>query len=218
MFYIGKGTNGRTRPGAHATPSSLRQDDKNNRQKAARIRELIALFPDNPCGYTIRILEELPAPHKGASPEERLTHATALGLLERQHIRWARLIGWKILNLTDGGENVVGPMIGRKGEACPNFGKRHTNETKKRISRTIGQQHAGTSNGFFGRHHTDETKKKNAEAHIGKQHSIETRTKMSATRTGKSIKSAKSSRTDSERKQWLLETLEVLLSQLQLPW
>lgn len=94
VFYIGKSQSGELRTRIHATPASIRNDDRNNIKKAERIRELIALFPHNLHGYTVKVLEELPSPHKKASNEERHSNATALGMLERQYIRWARSIGW----------------------------------------------------------------------------------------------------------------------------
>lgn len=46
----------------------------------------------------------------------------------------------------------------RIGEDNPFFGKKHTEETKQKISQAHIGFHAGVKNSFFGKHHSPETK------------------------------------------------------------
>lgn len=65
------------------------------------------------------------------------------------------------------------PMYGKSGKDSPNYGKHHTEETKRKIS-----------NSHKGRHLSEETKKKLSELNKGKKHSEESKKKMSQSRTG----------------------------------
>ena len=77
------------------------------------------------------------------------------------------------------------------GENHPFYGKHHTEETRKKMSKSLkGKKHP-----MYGKHHTDETKKKLSEKHTniksenhpmyGKHHTDETKRKISETLTGK---------------------------------
>lgn len=107
------------------------------------------------------------------------------------------LIGY---NLSIGGEGGSGLV----GENACHFGKRHSAETKEKISRVLSgrkyteEQKArrkglmkGDLNPFYGRHHSDEAKKRMSEAHKGKQisyvRSAETREKISKIHKGKKL-------------------------------
>lgn len=86
------------------------------------------------------------------------------------------------------------PMFEKTGESCPNYGKRHTDDTKEKISRSmIGKNNSmygktGENNPMFGIQHTDESKLKMSKKRkeYWKQNSIseETRRKMSVSKMG----------------------------------
>jgi len=170
-FYIGKSTTGTKRIEQHASNASLLRDDRYNWQKATRIRELLNLFGG--LGYTIEILEELPSPPEGASLEQRLPYASALGLAERHYIKRARESGSELLNRTDGGENVVGPNVGKKLSA--------------EVCRQMSVRLSGQGNPFFGRTHSAETRKKLSDINTGKKHSPEQNAKLSAAMKGRTF-------------------------------
>ena len=65
--------------------------------------------------------------------------------------------------------------------------KRHTDETRRKISATLKGKHTGKDNPFYGKKHSEETKLKISEANKGKHHSIESRRKMSEAQKGKNI-------------------------------
>lgn len=79
------------------------------------------------------------------------------------------------------------------GERNPMFGKRHSEETRKKISeKALGRHHStearkkmsmsrsGEKNPMFGKRHSEETRKKLSIANSGKHLSAETKKKMSA--------------------------------------
>jgi len=79
----------------------------------------------------------------------------------------------------------------RSGEKHCNYGKHHSEETRKRISENqIGVQ-AGEKHPLFGKNHSEETKAKISKAHKGKTHSQESKNKMSESKKGSNSPSAK---------------------------
>ena len=70
------------------------------------------------------------------------------------------------------------PWKGVDKEKHPSFGKRHSSETRKKISDNLPDL-SGENNPFFGKHHTKETKLKISNTHKGKIITLETRKKMS---------------------------------------
>ncbi len=98
-----------------------------------------------------------------------------------------------------------------KGEKNPNWGKTHSEETRKKISEKVrlwwstpenrnkikgrvkseefrkkmSESHKGERNYMFGKHHSKKTKGKIRSAHLGKKHSEETRKKQSEIKKGK---------------------------------
>lgn len=102
--YIGQSTRGMTRPRGHSWDSRLRSDDKKNPPKAAWIRELLRLGTT----FNIVCLRSLPEPSRGATKAEVFRCRFELALAERELIALARSEGAPLLNLTAGGENVVG--------------------------------------------------------------------------------------------------------------
>ena len=86
-------------------------------------------------------------------------------------------------NRTLGGDGVC-----LKGEDNPNYGKHHSEETRKKIS----EANKGKDNHMYGKHHSEETRKKISEANkgtnnpnYGKQLSEEVKNKMSEAHKGK---------------------------------
>jgi len=112
--------------------------------------------------------------------------------------------GGYLCNLTMGGDG----CLGRKGAAHPMYGKKHSEETKQKLSKAgKGKQTGelnpmynkrGELNPMFGKQHTEETKQKIRDKQIGKyngaknpfygkNHSVETIAKMSKNRLGASM-------------------------------
>lgn len=77
-------------------------------------------------------------------------------------------------NMTPGGE-------GYAGKDHPMYGKKHTEESKRKMS----ESRKGDLNHFYGKTHTEETKRKISESLKGTTHTEETKTKMSEARKGK---------------------------------
>ena len=65
-----------------------------------------------------------------------------------------------------------------KGENNPFYGKKHTDETRAKMSESHPDV-SGENGYFFGRHHTEKTKQKNSEAHLGKKLTEEHKKKIS---------------------------------------
>ena len=97
-------------------------------------------------------------------------------------------------NLRIGGEGSVKGkenfLYGRIGKNAPMWGKKHTEETKKKISDAVkGKNHplygkTGEKCIWFGKHHTEETKRKMSEAQKGKKFTEEHKKKISKFRKG----------------------------------
>ena len=109
-------------------------------------------------------------------------------------------------NLTKGGDGLIPcEEIRRKmsqnhydcsGEKHPMFGKKHSEETKKKMSASKKGLQSGEKNPMFGKHHSEETKKKMSASKkglqygeknpmFGKHHSEETKKKISNAKKGK---------------------------------
>jgi len=162
VFYIGKSQSGLSRAKGHSSSCLLKKDDANNWQKSARIRELIALFPGTR-GYTIDVLAELPAPRREADAAERLTHASALGFLERVWIRALRATGAALLNRTDGGENIVPMRTGKPTSTAQKIAvsKAHKGKPKSAEQRRLmSEAQLGEKNHQFGKITPDSVKEK----------------------------------------------------------
>lgn len=114
--------------------------------------------------------------------------------------------GWGA-NFTLGGEGGSGMKYpDRKGEKCPMWGKKHSEESKQKNSESNKIAQAGDKNAMFGKHHSEETKRKIGDnqrgwhhtdkakeklaesakrIHTGRKRSDESRKKMSEARKGK---------------------------------
>ena len=83
-------------------------------------------------------------------------------------------------NLCDGGTGVTG----LSGEAHPNYGRKVSEATRRRLSIShIGLQ-VGSKNGRYGKHCSEQQKQLLREANVGKPQSLETRLKRSASLKG----------------------------------
>lgn len=155
--YIGKSSSGMRRPRAHGRPSSLGSD---RTRKANWIRGLRSLGLD----YGIRVLEEV-------------AERDLLCSVECFWIAQARGLGWRLTNLTDGGDGMMGHSWTPESRAKLSRSVRGRKLTEEHIAKV---RLANT-----GRRHSDATKEKLRAANIGRTLSAETRAKMSLARTGK---------------------------------
>lgn len=175
VFYIGKSESGAARARSHASVPYLKRDDKWNRAKSARIRELQRVHGGQ--GYMIQILAELP------SSDSRTPSASALGLLERRFIRACR--SW-ILNRTDGGENVIGPRAGKPLSAAHKraLSKAHRGKLKSPAHRRlIAKSQTGVLNHNFGKTTPSSVKEKISAKLRGRTFSAHTRQLLSRPKT-----------------------------------
>lgn len=91
--------------------------------------------------------------------------------------------GWGA-NFTRGGEGTSGhPKPHVRGETHPMFGRKHTEESKRKNSESNKVAQAGEKNGMFGKHHSEETRRKIGEKSRGRVDSDETRMKKSLAAT-----------------------------------
>lgn len=117
---------------------------------------------------------------------------------EIRYIKNYRENGYNLTNTTDGGEGVCGEFLSNilKKEGNPFYGKKHSEETKIRLSILKKDKYKGDKNPFYGKKHLPETKKKISEFMLGrytgednpfygKKHSEETREKMRKGSTNK---------------------------------
>ena len=114
---------------------------------------------------------------------------TELDEWEQYYIEFYNTLYPNGYNLTEGGDGVMPcEEIRRKmsqnhydcsGEKHPMFGKKHSEETKKKMSASKKGLQSGEKNPMFGKHHSEETKKKISNAKKGKHRSEETKKKLS---------------------------------------
>lgn len=94
----------------------------------------------------------------------------------------------------DSVETLLKKSKARIGEKNPNFGKKHSSETKDKISKAhlgmkysqetkdkLSKMRSGENHPMFGKTHSEETKRVISIAHLGRKQSVETREKISAT-------------------------------------
>jgi hypothetical protein len=88
-----------------------------------------------------------------------------------------------LMNIMEGG--IQTPK--NQGENHPMYGKKHTEESKKKMSETQKRilKENPELHGMLGKTHTEESKEKNRQSHLGKKASQETRDKISKARSGK---------------------------------
>ena len=124
---------------------------------------------------------------------------------EQYYIKLFKTLWPNGYNLTEGGDGCVAcEEIRRKlsenhwdcsGEKHPMFGKKHSEETKKKMSVSKKGLQSCEKNPMFGKHHSEESKKKMSQNHydcsgeknpmFGKKHSEESKKKLSDAKKGK---------------------------------
>lgn len=181
--YIGKANDLKRRLGLHLREVSLYP--KTHKSRWIKILLQQNIIP------SISVLDEVPTEH--------WQH------YEKHHIRLAKSAGFKLVNGTEGGDGgatntgkkfslttrdkMSSAQKGRSGftgAKNPFFGKRHSQETKEKMSQAKTIQYLGAGNPFFGKKHSLESLKKMSECksgekhnNFGKKHSPETRMKLS---------------------------------------
>ncbi len=190
--YVGKSTSGMNRPRSHAARSLIEKDHSRNWQKASWLEEMIGIG-----GYRIEVMQTLPNPVDGKDAE-RL--GQELGHLERKWIAAARADGYLLLNRTDGGENVIGFMKGRKrgprsqAHSAAQSAARKGRQTPAQKAANAARRgvplspeiRAAISKSLKGVHKSPESVAQRVATMIGSRRSLETRARMSAARMGKS--------------------------------
>lgn len=73
------------------------------------------------------------------------------------------------------------PMYGKSGEKAPNYGKRMSEESRKKLS----EANSGENHPMYGKNHSEETRRKMSEARKGFRQSDETKKKISDSRKDK---------------------------------
>lgn len=185
--YIGKSSYGLSRPRSHwryykddGYPVHLWVSDI---LKQGRIPEIIILN------------EFWELEHEPIDEKNRILNESEVFLIAEY-----RLLGHRLLNMTDGGDGQLGrsgnkhPLFGRRGRLSHRFGKKHTDESRKRMSESlsgenhpmygkspsfitrkkIGDANRGENNGMFGKKpknagtHLSEEKKENLRKKCGK--------------------------------------------------
>jgi len=119
-------------------------------------------------------------------------------------IKCFRDLGFDLSNVADGGKGATGLV----GEKNPFFGKKHDDETKKRISET---KKNNPSKFWLGKARSEETKKKiseslkgNTPGNKGMKYSKELRQKMSLVQKGKVLsQETKQKLSDSVKLSWI---------------
>ena len=163
--YVGKSTTGLHRPRHHILSPNPKQTYLYNWIHSLQAEKLEA---------EIFVLERF------SKPED-------LAEAERYWIRTLRESGYRLTNLTDGGE-------GR-------LGVKHTEETKKRISLA----NSGVNHGMYGRKLTQEAKDIIAAASRGRKHSDNTKQKLCQIRKGVATRGAGWHHSEETRKQQSLK-------------
>lgn len=136
--------------------------------------------------------------------KEILERDLLLENIEEREIFWIKELNTKApigYNLCDGGGGLMNPTEEvrkrmsehKKGENHPSYGKKHTEETKRKIGEK-SKLRGGENHPNYGKHCSEETKKKISEANkkyvgelcpsYGRKHTEESKAKMSKARKG----------------------------------
>jgi len=156
--YIGKSSNSTRRPRSHwKNKKYLRDGYPVHVWTSSLVKQNI--FPE------IILLAEFPGLELAALDERN----SRLNETEIQLILTYRTLGHKLLNMTDGGDGLLGrtgklaPMYGRRGILSPRFGVQHTEESRIAMSEAL----SGENHPHFGKHPSEITRNKIGEANKG---------------------------------------------------
>lgn len=183
LFYVGKGTGNRCKQ--HLTD---KREYSFNKRLNGYIRNLIE---EGHKPITIKIAEDL--------TEE------AAYELEEQEIKSHGRVGFEeggvLLNILESGRP---PKL--EGENHPWFGRKHTQETKDKISKTKKERFAsGQTKKRTGFKHSDETKEKNRQSHLGKKRTPEAIEKTRQANLGRpQTDFQKEKAREANQKKWLI--------------
>jgi group I intron endonuclease len=90
-------------------------------------------------------------------------------VIESMYIFLFKGWGFDLVNGTLGGDGssagAANHMFGRRGINNPNYGKKHTEETKQKVK----ERQSGKNNSFYGKKHTEESLRKISEASKGER-------------------------------------------------
>lgn len=157
--YIGKSSIGLSRPRSHWSKACL--DDGYPVHSWTRSLINVGKKPD------VLILREFPQ----LDIADLKSKNEMLSIAEIEEIALHRSSGHRLLNMTDGGDGLLGwsgekhPMFGRRGNLSPRFGKRHTAESKKKMSEAL----SGRNHPMFGKSPSFSTRKKIGNSNRGKK-------------------------------------------------
>lgn len=99
--------------------------------------------------------------------------------LIKEHNTYVYGSGWGA-NFTLGGEGISGAKRPwQRGENHPMYGRKHTEESKRKNSESNKLATTGEKNGMFGKHHSEETRKKIGENQRGWHHTDESKKAIS---------------------------------------
>lgn len=187
LFYVGKGTGNRCKQ--HLTD---KKEYPHNKRLNGHIRNLIKN------GYTPIIIKIA----------ENLTEEIAYELEESQIKKYGR-VGFEengiLLNILESGKP---PKF--EGENHPWQGRKHTEESKQKISKTKKERFAnGQIKKRTGFKHSEETKEKNRQSHLGKKRTLEAIEKTRQANLGRQqTEFQKQKAREANQKMWLVITPE----------
>jgi len=163
IFYVGKGEGSRCKQ--HLTD---KPEYAHNKRLNGYIRNLIK---NNTPPIITKIKENLLEEYSYELEESEIKKYGRVGFDENGIL----------LNILESGRP---PCF--RGEDHPFYGKKHTEETKKKVSESIKEGYEnGRVHPFLGKNHTEESKEKNRQKHLGKKLSPETIEKIRNANIGK---------------------------------
>jgi hypothetical protein len=188
LFYVGKGTGSRCKQ--HLTD---KKEYAFNKRLNGYIRNLI---DDNTPPIITKIAEDLTEEAAYELEEAEIKKYGRRGLDENGIL----------LNILESGRPPV-----FKGEEHPWYGRKHTEETKRKISEAKKREYQNNPHPLKGKKHTEESKEKNRQSHLGKKQSPEAIRKSRETRLKNKKPQTdyqKQKAREANQKRWLIITPE----------
>jgi len=123
---------------------------------------------DNYCGSGVWVLRAKKAKRKlftrvvKSCQTEEEAYRQEYEIIVNAKVCWPDLC----MNISDGGVgfSTSYPLV-RTGELAPMYGKKHTEEVKKQIAKTMSYR-AGENHHMYGKNHDEDTRKKMSESHL----------------------------------------------------